>query len=119
MPTPRTTRTVMPPGFTVSALSRETRLMIRRETVTLCPAASVPEDGETATWPIRLEDSAMDQVTGPPEAVSVMLPPRTGLSSTVLVDTLSVPCGGGGGGGVVRGGVAVLVDGVRGPGEVL
>jgi hypothetical protein len=60
----------------------------------------------------------MDQVTGPPEAVSVMLPPRTGLSRIVLVDTLSVP-GAGGGGGVVRGGVGVGVDGVGEPGGVL
>jgi hypothetical protein len=109
----------MPPGFTVSWLSSETRLATRTETVTLCPAASVPPDGETVTRPSRLEDSAMDQVTGPPDAVSVMLAPRTGLSSTVLGDTLSVPCGGGGGGGVVRVGVGVGVDGVGEPGEVL
>jgi hypothetical protein len=61
----------------------------------------------------------MDQLTGPPEAVSVMLPPRIGLSRIVLVDTLSVPGAGGGGGGVVRDGVGVGVRGVGEPGGVL
>jgi hypothetical protein len=105
----------MPPGSTVSWLASETRVVTRTETVTLCPAASVPEEGETATCPSRLPDAAMDQLTGPPDAVSVMLLPVTGLSRIVLGDTLSVPGGGGGGGGVVCGGVD---DGGE-PGEVL
>ena len=64
----------------------------------------------------------MDHVTGPPEAVSVRVPPSSGLTRIVLGVTLSVP--GLGGGGVVllvavAVGVALLVDGAGEPGEGL
>ena len=110
----------MPPGFTMSWLCTETGLVTMRETVTLWPDASVPADGETVTWPSRLEDSAMDHVTGPPEAVSVRLPPRPGVSKILFGVTVSVPCFGGG--GVAEGVLVTLVvldDGAGEPGDVL
>ena len=87
-----TTVTVMLPGFTVSvqaahapapppssasAASRRppSRLPALSETVVLCPEASVPAVGDTVTWPTRLEDSAMDQLTEPNEAFRVSVPP--------------------------------------------
>jgi hypothetical protein len=110
MPTPITTVTPMPPGFTVSLLSTEARPLTDKATVALWPAASVPADGETVSSPIRLEGSVTDHVTGPPDAVTVRLPPSSGLSTIVVGVTLSVPClGGGGGGGGVGAAVAVLV----------
>ena len=72
----------------------------------LWPASSRPEDGATASSPISPGDSVMDQFTGPPEAVSVKVPPVSGLSTIVLGATLSVP----GGGGAV-----LLADGVGEP----
>jgi hypothetical protein len=101
-----TTVTVMPPGFTASRPSTLTALTVPRaaatlwpdtvplaptETVALWPAASLPEDGETVTSPIRADDSVMDHVTGPPEAVRVRVPPSGGLSTMVVGVTLSVP----------------------------
>lgn len=124
----------MPPGLTVSWLSTEARPLIDRATVALWPAASVPDDGETVSLPIRLADSVTDHVTGPPEAVTVRLPPSSGLSTIAVGDTLSVPGAGGGGGGggggaavavlvgvpvAVLVAVALLVDGAGAPGAVL
>ena len=60
-----------------------------------CPAASVPEEGDTVRFPTRPEDSPMDQLTGPPVAFSVKLPAPPRLSARLLGDTLSVPAGGG------------------------
>jgi hypothetical protein len=71
----------------VSALSNDTL----RVTVTLWPAASVPDDGVTVSNPSSDVGSAIDQVTGPPFAVSVSVPPTSALSDTVLGDTLSEP----------------------------
>src|ERR1700677_4499559 len=113
MPTPIRTVTAMPPGLTASWLSTEARPLTDRATVALWPAASVPEDGETVSLPIRLEGSVIDHVTGPPDAVTVRLPPSSGLSTIVVGVTLSVPCAGGGGGGGGGGAaVAVLVGGL-------
>ena len=90
--------TVMLPGFTVSvqaahapppppasAASRRppSRLPALSETVVLCPDASVPAVGDTVTWPTRLEDSAMDQLTEPNEAFRVTVPPFR--PSTIVV----------------------------------
>ena len=105
----------------MSWLSTEARPLTERVTVTLCPDASVPEEGETSTLPIRLEGSVMDHVTGPPDAVRVRLAPVSGLSRIVVGFTLSVPGGGGGGGGGEEGllvGVPVLVDGAGELGEL-
>ena len=106
----------MPPGFTVSWLSTDARPLTDRVTVTLWPDASVPAEGATVSLPIRLDGSAIDHVTGPPEAVRVILPPVTGLSRTDVGVTLSVPCLGGGGGAEEDGLAGVLVDGA---GDVL
>ncbi len=125
-----TTVTLMPPGFTVSwqpthaptgfppwaaSAVRPAGPLALRLTVVLRPASSRPDDGATVSSPTRPGDSVMDHVTGPPEAVSVRVPPSSGLSTIVLGVTLSVPAGGGGvavaeavGVGV---GVALLVDG--------
>jgi hypothetical protein len=101
----------MPPGFTVSTLWTAISLVTMRETVTLWPDLSVPEDGDAVTLPSRLDDSKIDHVTGPPDAVNVRLPPLPGVSRILVGDTLSVPCAGGGGA------LVVLVD-VLGTGEV-
>src|ERR1700728_3524753 len=58
--------------------------------VTLSPASSVPDDGDTVTSPSRVAGAETDQETGPPLAVSVSDPPSSGLSSTVVGDTDSV-----------------------------
>ena len=83
----------------------------------LWPAASEPDDGYTATVPMMLAGSLTDHVTEPPVAVSVMVLPSKGVSTTVPVETLSVPGGALLGGGVVGGvvGGAVLGGGVVGP----
>lgn len=86
----RTTVTVMSPGFTVSVQPTH-RLMSSDAaagwrpssrlpmglsvTVALSPGASVPAVGETVTLPIRPDDSAIDQLTGPSEARKVSVPP--------------------------------------------
>src|SRR5208282_5378803 len=105
----------------MSWLSTEARPPTERVTVMLCPDASVPEEGETSTLPIRLEGSVMDHVTGLPDAVRVRLAPVSGLSRIAVGLTLSVPGGGGGGGGGEEGllvGVPVLVDGAGELGEL-
>ena len=75
----------------------------------LWPAASDPDDGYTATVPMMLAGSLTDHVTEPPVAVSVMVLPSKGVSTTVPVETRSVPgralVGGGVVGGVVGGAV--------------
>jgi hypothetical protein len=48
-----TTVTIRPPGFTVSCPSRATRLVEVTVTVTLAPAASDPEEGDTVSLPTR------------------------------------------------------------------
>jgi hypothetical protein len=96
----------------MSWLSTEARPLADRVTVTLCPDAIVPEDCESRTFPIRLDGSAMDHVTGPPDAVRVRLAPVIGLSRIAVGLTLRVPGGGGGGGGGEEGlllGLLVLV----------
>jgi hypothetical protein len=59
--------------------------------VTLLPAVSVPDDGDTVIDPSRLVGSAIDQETGPPLAVSVSDAPSSGLSTSADGDTDSVP----------------------------
>ena len=117
--------TIIPPGFTVSWRSSDATPSTSRTTVTLCPDASRPEDGETFSLPIGPGDSVMDHDTGPPEAVRVRLLSRSGVSTIVVGVTLNVP---GPGGGVavavlvaeaVLLAVAVLVDGAGAPGDVL
>jgi hypothetical protein len=107
MPTPSTMVTAIPPGFTMSWLSTEARPLADRVTVTLCPDAIVPEDCESRTVPIRLDGSAMDHVTGPPDAVRVTFAPVIGLSRIAVGLTLRVP------GGVGGGGEEVLLAGVE------
>ena len=115
--------TVIPPGFTASRPSSDATPLTSRTTVTLCPDASRPEDGETISLPIKSDDSVMDHDTGPPEAVRVRLLSRCGLSRIVVGVTLNVPCLGGG--MAVPVAVAVLlavavpVDGAGEPGDVL
>ena len=79
------------PGFTVSVVSREASPLTEIDTVVLWPAASVPELGETISSPSRLDGSEMDHDTGPPSAVRVIELPSSGVSTTVLGDTVSVP----------------------------
>jgi hypothetical protein len=127
----KTTVTLMPPGFTVSwqpahtpppspPAARAPRtppsvLLTLRVTVVLRPASSRPEDGATDSLPTRPGDSVMDHCTGPPDAVSVTLPPDSALTTIVLGVTLSVPVAGGGVGGAL---VAVAVALLDGAGEL-
>ena len=53
-----TTLIAWPPGFTVSWPFSATRLVEVTVIVTLAPAASEPEEGETLMWPIS-EDPAV------------------------------------------------------------
>ena len=75
--------TEMPPGFTVRRLSTAIRPVTLTVTVTLWPAARVPDDGDTVSVPIRLDGMAIDHGTGPPDAGSVRVPPFPVLSRIV------------------------------------
>jgi len=55
-----------PPGFTLSVVSSEMRLLTEMTTVVLCPAWRVPDAGLTLSLPSRLDGSLTDQLTGPP-----------------------------------------------------
>ena len=71
--------------------------MTEIDTCALCPAASVPDDGAMTSSPTRLAGSAIDHETGPFRAVSVSVLPSSGVRTTVVGDTESVPwpdCGG-------------------------
>ena len=107
--------TVMLPGFTVSvplahspppppqAGTASLRAPVappatppaESETAVVRPEARVPAVGDTVTRPARLEDSAMDQLTGPnPETFRVSEPPLA--PSTIVVGvTVSRPWRGG------------------------
>ncbi len=80
-----------PPGLTVSVVSREASPLTEIDTVVLWPDPSVPELGETISSPSRLAGSEMDHETGPPAAVRVIELPSSGVRTTVLGDTVSVP----------------------------
>jgi hypothetical protein len=104
-----TTETVIPPGCTVSCPPTVSRSLAVTVTVVLEPDASVPDDGDTVSPPIRACDSMMDQFTGPFDAVRVRVAELPTLSRTDVGLTPSVPGAGGGdedeaeGGGVVDG----------------
>ena len=55
-----TTVIVWPPGFTVSCPFRATRLVEVTVTVTLAPAASVPDDGVTLRRPASEEPGVIE-----------------------------------------------------------
>lgn len=113
-PSPISTWTGTRPGLTARVVSRLARPLTSIVTVVLAPAARVPEVLERLSSPSRLDGSVIDHRTGPPWAVSVRVFPSSGVSRTVLVETLTVPAGGGGGVGV---GVEVGGGGVGdGPG---
>ena len=91
----------VPPGWTVSVVPRLTSSAGAILTVALAPAARWPDKGETVSEPSRL-DCEIDQFTGPPCAVRVIVLPASGppsgiVSSTVAGETVSVPAFGGGG----------------------
>ena len=96
--------TVMLPGFTVSVQSAHAArtaaggppgvLETLSVTVVPCPEASVPAVRDTATWPTRPEDSVMDQLTDPNDAVRLSVPPFRP-STIVLGVTASRPWRGG------------------------
>ena len=93
---------VTPPGFAVRCVSSDAMPLTEIVTWADWPEASVPDAGETTSSPSRLDGSEIDQFTGPFSAVSVSSLPSSGVSTTVVGDTASVPCLGGG--GVVGGG---------------
>jgi hypothetical protein len=63
-------------------------------TVVVAPAASVPDLGETTTFLVRPGGSRTAQLTGPPDAVSVIEPAAGGSTSIVAGLTFSVPAAG-------------------------
>ena len=99
--------TVMLPGFTVrvqathapspppppvraAARCPPSRPLALTVTVVLWPEASVPDAGETVALPTRPDDSAMDQLTDPNEAVRVSVVPFR--PTTIVVgDTARMP----------------------------
>lgn len=92
----RPTSTVIetPPGFATRLVSSDPLPVT--VTVVLCPDASVPDDGETLTSPRMLDGSLIVQCTGPFLAVSVIVLPDSGESTTVVGDTDSLPSAAGG-----------------------
>ena len=68
----------------------------------VAPAASVPDIGETMTFLVRPGGSRIVQLTGPPEAVSVIVPAAGGTTSIVVGLTLRV---------LVAGAVVAIADG--------
>ena len=83
--------TEIAPGFTVRWLSTASRLVMLRVTLTLWPAARVPEAGDTVSVPIKLDGSVIDHDTGPPEAVRMRVSPSPVLSWIFVRDTVSAP----------------------------
>src|ERR1700684_13689 len=79
----------------VSVAARVIRLGAVTVIVTLAPDASEPEDGETVSLPTAAEPTAtVEPVTGPPTAVSVIVPvgfPLTTASTSRAGDTDRVP----------------------------
>lgn len=109
----------VPPGLTVSCRPEAWRLA-RIVTVAVLPAlCSVPEDGCALTKPLPLA-TEIDQVTGPPCAVSVIVVP---LDETVSEPpgglTTSVPAAGGGGGCVGAGVGGAVVGAEVGVGDAV
>src|SRR5215471_10107996 len=99
------------PGLTVkvSPTAVSSTLIVTR---TLAPSASVPDNGCTRTWCRRSPDTAIDQSTGPPCAVSVIDKPPGGTTSGPPDGvTTSVPAVGAGVGVGVGDGVGVGVVG--------
>jgi hypothetical protein len=74
-------------------------------TVVVAPAISAPDIGETTTFLGRPGGSRTAQLTGPPEAVSVIEPAAGGTTSIVVGLTFSVP---------VAGAVVPVADGAGG-----
>ena len=79
------------PGLIVSALSRVASPLTPTLIVTDCPAAREPDVWERLTLPSSPDGTEMDQLTGPPSAVSVNEPLRPAASVISDVDTDSVP----------------------------
>ena len=100
-------------------------------TVVVSPASSVPDIGATTTFCCRPGGSETDQVTPPPEAVSVIEPLVGEATSSVAGLTLSVPApgtslvlapglgfglGAAGLASVGEGTASMLADGIAAPG---
>ena len=110
---PVSTVNTVPPGLTVSCRPEAWRLA-KITTVTWSPDRSVPLDGWTITKPEPF-DTAIDQLTDPPCAVSVMLAPNGETCSCPPAGlTVSVPAVGDGAvvGVTVGAGVGLAVVGV-------
>jgi hypothetical protein len=85
------TVTVWPPGLMVSGSSMAASPVTVTVIVTLWPAWRVPDDCERLTSASSWDGAEIDQVTGPPFAVSVNEPLPPTARGMVLLDTLSVP----------------------------
>jgi hypothetical protein len=85
------TVTVWPPGEIVSGSSRAARPFPVTVIVTLWPAWRVPDVCERLTPPSSWDGAEMDQLTGPPCAVSVNEPLPSPTIEMLFWETLSVP----------------------------
>jgi len=85
------TVTVWPPGLIVSGSSMAASPVTVTVIVTLWPASRVPDDCERLTSASSWDAAEIDQVTGPPFAVSVNEPLPPTARGMLVVDTLSVP----------------------------
>jgi hypothetical protein len=85
------TVTVWPPGLIVSGSSMAASPATVTVIVTLWPASRVPDNCERLTSASSWDGAEIDQVTGPPFAVSVNEPLPPTARGILLVDTLSVP----------------------------
>jgi hypothetical protein len=86
------TVTVWPPGLIVSGVPTVASPDASTVIVTLWPAASEPDVCERLMLPSSPDGTAMDQLTGPPLAVSVNEALLPTASAMLLVDTDRVPC---------------------------
>jgi hypothetical protein len=74
-----TTVTLVPPGLTERCTCIFPGPFTVTLTVVVASAASVPDIGETMTFLVRPGGSLIVQLTGPPEAVSVIVPSAGGI----------------------------------------
>ena len=88
------TVTVWPPGEIVSGSLSAASPFPVTVIVTLWPAARVPEVWERLTPPSSWDGAEMDQLTGPPCAVSVNEPLPSPTIEMLFCETLSVPAEG-------------------------
>src|SRR6185437_12834064 len=102
------TVTVAPPGLNTRCTCGFPWPVTVTVTVVVAPAASVPDIGETTTFLVRPGGSRTVQLTGPPEALRVIVPAAGGVTLSVVGRTFRVPAAGALLVGVVGGAVGAV-----------